>query len=132
MTLRRPGAIRAAALSLTTICLTVSGLYAGKNQSLRSAPLMAQLHRFSAPDVPVLSPSESAVAPLNWDQAIPSNLPGKGLAQHPMLYIGEGYNKILLVNDGKIVWTYATVRVGNTTMCGCSPAAMFSLRACNT
>jgi hypothetical protein len=108
MTLRRPGAIRAAALSLTTICLTVSGLYAGKNQSLRSAPLMAQLHRFSAPDVPVLSPSESEVAPLNWDQAIPSNLPGKGLAQHPMLYIGEGYNKILLVNDGKIVWTYAT------------------------
>ena len=69
---------------------------------------MAQLRRFSAPDVPALSPSESEVAPLNWDQPIPSDLPGKGLAQHPMLYIGEGYNKILLVSDGKIIWTYST------------------------
>jgi hypothetical protein len=69
---------------------------------------LAQLHRFSAPDVPALSPSETEVAPLNWDQPIPPNLPGKGLDQHPMLYIGEGYNKILLVSDGKIVWTYST------------------------
>lgn len=30
------------------------------------------------------------------------------MAQHPMLYIGEGYNKILLVNNGKIAWTYST------------------------
>ncbi len=25
-----------------------------------------------------------------------------------MLYVGEGYNKILLVNEGKIAWTYST------------------------
>jgi hypothetical protein len=25
-----------------------------------------------------------------------------------MLYIGEGYNKILLVNGGEIQWTYST------------------------
>jgi hypothetical protein len=30
------------------------------------------------------------------------------MAQHPMLYIGEGYNKILLVDRGKIIWTYST------------------------
>jgi D-ribose pyranose/furanose isomerase RbsD len=30
------------------------------------------------------------------------------MAQHPMLYIGEGYNRMLLVNGGKIVWTYQT------------------------
>lgn len=70
---------------------------------------MAQLSRFSAPDVPALSPAETEVAPLgHWDQPIPAGLPGRGLAQHPMLYIGEGYNKILLVNGGKIIWTYST------------------------
>jgi hypothetical protein len=30
------------------------------------------------------------------------------MAQHPTLYIGEGYNKVFLVNQGKIVWTYST------------------------
>ena len=35
-------------------------------------------------------------------------LPGKGLAQHPMLYIGEGCNKMFLVNEGKVIWTYST------------------------
>ena len=39
---------------------------------------------------------------------IPPGLPGKGLAQHPMLYIGEGYNKMFLIIHGKIVWTYST------------------------
>jgi hypothetical protein len=39
---------------------------------------------------------------------VPPGLPGKGMAQHPMLYVGEGYNKILLVNKGKIIWTYST------------------------
>ena len=38
----------------------------------------------------------------------PDGLPGKGMAQHPMLYIGEGYNKMFMVNHGKIVWTYST------------------------
>ena len=40
--------------------------------------------------------------------APPEGLPGKGMAQHPMLYIGEGYNKMFLVNHGRIVWTYST------------------------
>jgi hypothetical protein len=71
-------------------------------------PLMAQLGRFSAADVPKLGPAEAEVAPRKWDQPIPSGLPGKGLAEHPMLYIGEGYNKMFLVNDGNIIWTYST------------------------
>lgn len=73
-----------------------------------AAPLMALLDRFTAAGVPALAPSESAVAPRKWDKPIPAGLPGKGLAQHPMLYIGEGYNKMFLVNDGKIIWTYQT------------------------
>ncbi len=76
--------------------------------SSSAAPLMALLDRFTAPDVPVLGPGETPVDPLKWDQPIPPNLPGRGRAQHPMLYIGEGYNKIFLVNEGKVLWTYST------------------------
>jgi hypothetical protein len=74
----------------------------------KPSPLISQLGRFSAPGVPDLGPAETAVAPRTWDKPIPSGLPGNGIAQHPMLYVGEGYNKIFVVNNGKIVWTYST------------------------
>ena len=77
-------------------------------QSSRSTPLMRLLDRFTAANVPVLSPAETEVAPRKWDQPVPSGLPGNGIAQHPMLYIGEGYNKMFLVNKGKGLWTYST------------------------
>jgi len=69
---------------------------------------MAQLARFTAADVPAMGPAETATPPLKWDKPIPPGLPGNGIAQHPMLYIGEGYDKIFLVNNGKIIWTYST------------------------
>jgi outer membrane protein assembly factor BamB len=72
-------------------------------------PLLALLERFTAPDVPALAPEEKEVAPLKLNEnPVPENLPGKGIAQHPMLYIGEGHNKMFLVADGKILWTYQT------------------------
>jgi hypothetical protein len=80
----------------------------GNAQDAKPSPLISQLGRFSAPGVPDLGPAETAVAPRTWDKAIPPGLPGNGIAQHPMLYVGEGYNKILLVNKGKIVWTCST------------------------
>ena len=72
-------------------------------------PCMAALSRFTATNVPTMSPDE-AIAPIgNWTNGIsPAGLPGNGLAQHPMLYIGENYNKMFLINDGKIIWTYST------------------------
>jgi len=73
-----------------------------------STPLLTQLRRFTAPGVPLLGPEETEVAPRKWDQPVPPGLPGKGMAEHPMLYVGEGYNRILLVNKGKIAWTYST------------------------
>jgi len=79
-----------------------------KSSPSSGVPLMEQLYRFTSADVPALAPAEAEVAPRQWDQPIPSGLPGKGLAEHPMLYIGEGYNKMFLVNDGKIIWTYST------------------------
>jgi Mal s 1 allergenic protein-like len=92
-------------------CAVLSACFAlGQEKSKPSSatPLMGQLYRFTAADVPALGPAEAEVAPRKWDQPIPAGLPGKGLAEHPMLYIGEGYNKMFLVNEGKIIWTYST------------------------
>jgi hypothetical protein len=91
---------------LATILLAIS--LPALSQPSAKAPLMGQLDRFTAPNVPALAPTETEVTPLKANQPTPPGLPGKGMAQHPMLYIGEGYNKILMVNNGKIVWTYAT------------------------
>jgi hypothetical protein len=74
-----------------------------------ATPLMALLDQFTAADVPALGPAELAVAPLKeTTNRAAAGLPGQGLAQHPMLYLGEGYNKMFIVNNGKILWTYAT------------------------
>ncbi|MEO8561563.1 MAG: hypothetical protein ABI601_05780 [bacterium] len=91
---------------LASSCSTATQQTSGTGRS--AAPLMAQLSRFTSASVPAMGPAESEVAPLSWDKATPAGLPGNGMAQHPMLYIGEGYNKMMLVDKGKIVWTYAT------------------------
>ena len=70
---------------------------------------MAQLSRFTAPDVPAMGPAETASPAGKWTNApTPAGLPGEGLARHPMLYVGENYTKMFLVNDGKVIWTYQT------------------------
>ena len=73
------------------------------------SPLLHVLARFTAPTVPALGLDEHPVD-RTWPDptTAPANLPGHGLAQHPMLYAGEGYNNILLVNDGKVIWNYFT------------------------
>jgi hypothetical protein len=70
---------------------------------------MDVLHRFTAADVPAMGPDEMESPAGKWTNGItPPNLPGKGLAQHPMLYVGENYDKMFLINDGKVIWTYST------------------------
>jgi hypothetical protein len=72
------------------------------------APLLAVLGQFTAPDVPTRGPSEADLPQRNWPEPTSAfEGPGKGLAQHPMLYAGEGYNTIFLVDRGKVVWTYS-------------------------
>ena len=67
------------------------------------------LGRFTAADVPAMGTDETESPVGKWTNAVtPAGLPGKGLAQHPMLYVGENYNKMFLVNDGKVIWTYQT------------------------
>jgi hypothetical protein len=96
-----------AGLALYVECFAALGQPTPK-VSYQAAPLMSLLGRFTAADVPALGPAEIEVAPRQWSKPVPPGLPGNGKAQHPMLYIGEGYNKILLVDSGKIVWTYST------------------------
>jgi hypothetical protein len=81
---------------------------ATRSENTNSEPLVKLLPRFESSSVPAMS-AEEVEAP-NFRPGSPQadDLPGKGMAQHPMLYIGEGYNKMFLVNQGKIVWTYST------------------------
>ena len=74
-----------------------------------ATPCMAVLARFTAADVPAMGPAEIESPAGKWTNAVtPAGLPGNGLAQHPMLYVGENYTKMFLVNDGKVIWTYQT------------------------
>ena len=78
-------------------------------KSSSTMPCMVQLHRFTAADVPAMGPAEAESPAGKWTNSpTPAGLPGKGLAQHPMLYVGENYTKMFLVNDGKVIWTYQT------------------------
>ena len=72
---------------------------------------MDALPLFTAADVPAAGPEEMPIDPPGWlvsTNETDPGLPGRGLAQHPMLYIGEGCNKMFLINKGKIIWTYST------------------------
>jgi Mala s 1-like protein len=71
-------------------------------------PLIKVLPLFTAPNVPAMGPAEIEAPPIKNPKPPATGLPGKGMAQHPMMYVGEGYNKILLVDKGKIIWTYST------------------------
>jgi hypothetical protein len=68
---------------------------------------MDVLHLFTADDVPKFAPSEIKV-PDRKPGITREGLPGKGLAQHPMLYVGENCNTMFLLKEGKVVWTYET------------------------
>jgi len=65
------------------------------------------------PTIPARGPAEAEPIPRNWPE--PASLPerpGRGLAQHAMLYAGEGYNTIFLVNHGNVVWSYSIGKGG--------------------
>jgi hypothetical protein len=78
-----------------------------------ASPLLAMLDQFTDSTVPATGPSEGAPAPRNWPEpnSVP-DWPGSGLAQHPMLYAGEGYNVLFVVNKGKVIWSYSAGRGG--------------------
>ena len=104
-----PVAVLAGGFLLFTAACTAAAEDASAAKSSAATPCMNVLDRFTTADVPALGPAETAVAARKSENAPPpADLPGKGLAQHPMLYIGEGYNKMFLVHEGKVIWTYST------------------------
>lgn len=81
---------------------------AGSAGAANTGPtLLSLLDKFMAPDVPTRGPNEDTPDPITFNGEIPDRA-GEGIAQHPMFYVGENYNRILLVNQGKVIWTYDT------------------------
>ena len=74
-------------------------------------PMLAVLDQFE--HAPATGPNEAPMpvrtVPTN---SVAAHWPGKGLAQHPFLYYGEGNNVLYVVNHGKVIWTYALPRGG--------------------
>ncbi len=99
------------ALAALGLALLVPGCRTNAPEMSKSTPALKALPQFTAANVPVVGPEEIPIDPPNWivsTNETPADFPGNGLAQHPMLYIGEGCNKMFLINDGKIIWTYST------------------------
>jgi hypothetical protein len=92
------------------VAITLTGRHTPAASINSSAtPCMAQLSRFTAGDVPAMGPAEIKSPVGKWTNApAPAGLPSNRLAQHSMLYVGENYTKMFLLNDGKVIWTYQT------------------------
>ncbi len=99
-----------AVFSALGIAATFTGCRTSAAKSSSSATsCVAVLDRFTAANVPAFGPDETESPAGKWTNGItPPNLPGHGLAQHSMLYVGENYDKMFLVHQGKVIWTYST------------------------
>lgn len=95
--------------TLPALCLlaAANALFAQKKK-MPPTPCMDVLPLFTAANVPAMAPEEEFAPLINSTEATPADLPGNGLAQHPMLYVGENCNRMSLVKDGKVIWTYNT------------------------
>ena len=80
-----------------------------------NAPLMSLMDRFVAAEKANPTPAPPPAQPLKPNAKpppptpvpVPDPLPGRGMAEHPMLYIGEWCKGLFVIHDGKIIWTYA-------------------------
>jgi hypothetical protein len=94
------------AVGLATV---LTGCHTPTTNTSSATPCLDVLPLFTAANVPAMGPDETESPAGRWTNGItPPNLPGNGLAQHPMLLVGENYDKMFLVNGGKIIWTYQT------------------------
>ncbi len=93
---------------ISFVALTLVAVATHATDGTVSPQLLKALEQFTAADIPAKGPTEIAVE-RNWDASStpPPARPGRGLAQHPMLYAGEGHNTLFLVNEGKVVWSYS-------------------------
>lgn len=68
-------------------------------------PVMDHLHRFTDPSVPVFGPYEEEIEPKEWDTDVAVE---GDMNRYPFMYVGEGHNRIHVVIDGRLAWTYDT------------------------
>jgi len=85
------------------LTVVTSALYVPRLFAQPAPPLISILDRFTAPGVPTRGPEEAEVIARNWPE--PADI--RGIDGHPMLYAGEGYNSLFVVNQGKVIWTYS-------------------------
>lgn len=95
-------------LSALSLVAALAGCQTPAAKTSSSTPCMDVLPLFTAASVPEFAPSEIACSEKYTNGITRTGLPGNGLAQHPMLYVGENCNKMFLVKDGRVVWTYST------------------------
>ena len=88
-------------------------------------PVMEQMQRFASAEAtnpfiyavktPATNASASvtpAATPSPTPTPVPLILPGRGMAEHPFLYVGEWCRALSVVNEGKVIWSYAADRKG--------------------
>ena len=98
-----------AVFSVVGMAASVGGRTEAAPKPASATPCMDVLGRFTAPNVPAMGPDETPSPVGSWTNGVtPAGLPGKGLAQHSMLYVGENYDKMYLTDKGKVIWTYST------------------------
>jgi hypothetical protein len=97
-----------AIISAIGLAAILTGCQTPTTKTSSATPCMDVLPLFTAADVPAFAPSEIACSSGYTNGISRFDLPGNGLAQHPMLYVGENCNKMFLVKDGKVIWTYQT------------------------
>src|ERR1700733_9706667 len=98
-----------AVFSAMGLAVILTGCHTPPATSSPATPCMDQLGRFITADVPTMGLAATESPAGKWTNApTPDHLPGNALAQPPMLYVGENYTKMYLVNNGKVLWTYQT------------------------
>jgi len=97
-----------ALISAIGVMAALTGCHTPATRTSATTPCLDVLPLFTAANVPAFAPSEIGCPETHTNGITRSGLPGNGLAQHPMLYVGENCNKMFLVNHGKVVWTYQT------------------------
>jgi hypothetical protein len=95
-------------ISVIGLIISLTGCQTPASKTLSATPCMDVLPLFTAANVPAFAPSEITYSEKYTNGLSRSGLPGNGLAQHPMLYVGENCNKMFLVKNGGVVWTYST------------------------
>ena len=82
----------------------------------RDRPVLAHLPEFER--APAKGPEEAEFPPTTRPGAAtnpataPAHWPGRGLAEHPFLYYGEGSNTVYVVAHGRVIWSYTFPRGG--------------------